>query len=121
MSFSQAWQKIQDSEPMDRLDTLDKTRIQRDSVHNVHIVHKTKNEKQAPPAPAGDDWFDDMISMAIGELNDAGCQYMDASQEDRDRARMLEIEYTVAANDGDSARFWKALREWKAIWIKELH
>jgi hypothetical protein len=79
---------------------------------------KPAKEGQALP---GDDWFDDMISMVIEELNDAGCQYMDASQEDRDRARMLEIEYTVAANDGDSARFWKALREWKAIWIKESH
>jgi hypothetical protein len=77
------------------------------------------NESQARP---GDDpWFDDMISMVIEQLNDAGCQYMDAAEEDRDRARMLEIEYTVAANDGDSARFWKALREWKAAWIKELH
>jgi hypothetical protein len=120
MSFSQAWQKIQDSEPMDRLDTLDKTRIQRDSVHNVHNVHKTKNEKQAPEAAAGD-WYDDMVSMAIDDLNAAGCQYMDAAEEDRVRARALEMEYTVASNDGDSARFWRALSQWKRIWIQELH
>jgi hypothetical protein len=83
------------------------------------------SEKQAPPDPAPrtpeNDWFDDRICDAIEDLNDAGARYTDASQEDRDRARMLELEYTVAANDGDSPRFWKALREWKAIWIKESH
>jgi hypothetical protein len=76
------------------------------------------NESQARP---GDDWFDDMICLAIEELSDAGAAYTDASEEDRERARALEMEYTVAANNGDSPRFWKALREWKAIWIEGLH
>jgi hypothetical protein len=62
-----------------------------------------------------------MISMVIEELNDAGAKYTDAAEKDRARARALEFEYTVAANNGDSPRFWKALRQWKKIWIKELH
>lgn len=87
------------------------------------------SEKQAPldPAPmipepvAGDDWYDDMVCMAIQDLNDAGAEYMHASEEDRNRARRLEWEYTEAANASDSAQFLRALIEWRQTWLKTLH
>lgn len=98
MGFAEAWKKTQTTEE-----------------------DPAVTQEPTPRNRPGDDWFDERICDVIDELNAAGIAYTDAAEKDRDRARALELEYTLAANAGDSPRFWKALREWKAVWIKELH
>jgi hypothetical protein len=100
----------------------DETHIkQGNSPHSPRSPRQGVDMQNQVPQASAPDWYDDMISMAIEQLNDAGCQYMAAAEEDRVRARALEMEYTLAANNGDSPRFWRALSSWKRTWIRELH
>jgi hypothetical protein len=121
MGFAEAWKKTQTTEENIHPEALPKLpEPPFDSFDSDPKRYISK--KDAPQASTPDpDWFDDMICMVIEQLNAAGIRYTDASPQDRERARALEMEYTVAANNGEAPRFWKALREWKGIWIRELH
>jgi hypothetical protein len=128
MGFAEAWKKTQTAEENIHPNELQKVQKDHFTVFAVPegACNSKKNEPQASTPdpgnrPGDDPWFDDMICMVIEQLNAAGIRYTDASPQDRERARALEMEYTVAANNGEAPRFWKALREWKGIWIKELH
>jgi len=60
-----------------------------------------------------EDYYDKHVRAAIRELNRAGVSMMAVPEVNRKRALILEKEFTQAANQGDTERFRKLLKEWR--------
>ena len=125
MSFAAVWKRVQESDPKDRMDTMDTIPFQSNSVHSVQCVHRGVKPKtvSTPDGTSshGGDWYDEEICTVIEELNTVGVVVPAVSELMRRKALRLEREITEAVLSDDGERFRKALAEWRETWMRSLH